>query len=239
MEEVKAFLHEIDTGCEHGHYTKLQSNDEGEWEKELLGHPIQCAAGNCKSCLRLLRQTAVHFPKVRNLLVKIYSACASSKLIYEIDAAFGAGNIKGIKEAIKCENLCDLLLQSTAGDKSAEESTPFGDEENTETALQVKHADTICEYEKKLEQDPEFACCSCERLLLRKNLTMFKFHDEKFSSDIWNDLKYYLIQNDPGVGDKLLYVCTYCRPILNSNKMPSRCVLNGFYTVPVPENWPA
>ena len=68
---------------------------------------------------------------------------------------------------------------------------------------------------------------------------MFNFHDEKFSSDIWNDLKYYLIQNDPGVGDKLLYVCTYCRPILNSNKMPSRCVLNGFYTVPVPENWPA
>ena len=77
---------------------------------------------------------------------KIYSACASSKLIYEIDAAFGAGNIKGIKEAIKCENLCNLLLQSTAGDKSAEESTPFGDEENTETALQVKHADAICEY---------------------------------------------------------------------------------------------
>ena len=80
----------------------------------------------------------------------------------------------------------------------------------------------------KLEQDPEFACCSCESLLLRKNLTMFKFHNERFSSDIWNDFKYYLIQNNPGVGDKLLYVCTYCRLILNSNKMPSRCVLNGF-----------
>ena len=36
LEEVKAFLHEIDTKCEHGHYTKLQSNDEGEQEKELL-----------------------------------------------------------------------------------------------------------------------------------------------------------------------------------------------------------
>jgi len=27
----------------------------------------------------------------------------------------------------------------------------------------------------------------------------------------------------------------YCWPILNSNKMPSRCVLNGLYTIPVPD----
>ena len=50
LEEVRAFLHEINSGCEHGHYTKLKqaesdSNKDGECvvtthnEKELLGHP--------------------------------------------------------------------------------------------------------------------------------------------------------------------------------------------------------
>ena len=60
-------------------------------------------------------------------------------------------------------------------------------------------------------------------------------HDEKFSTDIWEDLKDYLLQKDPSVDDKSLYVCSYCWPMLNSNKMPSSCVLNGLYTVPVPD----
>jgi len=52
LEEIRAFLHEIDSGCPHGHYTKLvQSHDNNaeciEEEKELMGHRIQCAAGNC------------------------------------------------------------------------------------------------------------------------------------------------------------------------------------------------
>jgi len=64
---------------------------------------------------------------------------------------------------------------------------------------------------------------------------MFKFHDEKFNSDIWNDLKDYMIQKDPSVAEKSLYVCTYCQPIPNSKKMPSRCVLNGLYTIPIPD----
>jgi len=70
---------------------------------------------------------------------------------------------------------------------------------------------------------------------MRKNLTMYKYHDAKFNLEIWHDLKDYLIQNDPSVAEKPLYVCTYCRPVLNSNKIPSRCVLNGLYTIPVPD----
>ena len=70
---------------------------------------------------------------------------------------------------------------------------------------------------------------------LIKSVTMFKYHDVKFNSDIWCDLKSYLLQEDPDVAGKDLYVCQHCRPILNSNKMPGRCVLNGLWTVPVPE----
>jgi len=56
MKEIRAFLHEIDSGCPHGHYTKLHDDNAEciEEEKELMGHPIQCAAGNYGSALRLL-----------------------------------------------------------------------------------------------------------------------------------------------------------------------------------------
>ena len=81
----------------------------------------------------------------------------------------------------------------------------------------MKYANTICEYEKKLLDDPEFACCSCERLHLKINVTTFKFYDEKFSSQICKDIKDYLVQNDPNVVNKSLYVCEYCCKSLNSN----------------------
>ena len=47
-------------------------------------------------------------------------------------------------------------------------------------------------------------------------------------------LKNYLLEKDPDLGEKTLYVCN-CQPILNENKLPGRCVLNGLYTEPVPE----
>ena len=45
---------------------------------------------------------------------------------------------------------------------------------DVESELQVKHAQMIAELEKKLADDPEFACCSCERLLQGKSVTAFK-----------------------------------------------------------------
>ena len=173
-----------------------------------MGHPLQCSTGNCESTLRLLRQAAVHHSVIRNLLGSIYTAHASSKFIDKIDTGFSSGCIESVKEAIKCDNLIDLLIESVPDNEYSEvPSTPSCDEVN-EAALQVKYADTVCEYEKKLQDDPEFACCSCEHLLMRKNLTMFKYHNGTFNSEIWHDLKDYLIQNDPSVAEKPLYVCT-------------------------------
>ena len=37
----------------------------------------------------------------------------------------------------------------------------------------------IAELYKKLADDPDFACCSCERLLQRKNVTAFDFSESK------------------------------------------------------------
>ena len=40
-----------------------------------------------------------------------------------------------------------------------------------------------------MADDPEFPCCSCERLMQRKQVTAFKFSDSKFFSNMWENLK--------------------------------------------------
>ena len=52
---------------------------------------------------------------------------------------------------------------------------------------------------------------------------------------MWIQLKNSLLDRDLHVATKTLYVCTHCQPILNENNIPDRCVLNGLYTEPVPE----
>ena len=74
--------------------------------------------------------------------------------------------------------------------------------------------------------------CSCERLSLRKNVTQFTLHAKK--SAIWIELKEYIVWCTPNANDASLYVSQYCRPLLNSNKLPCRCVLNGLEAEPVP-----
>jgi len=44
-----------------------------------------------------------------------------------------------------------------------------------------------------------------------------------------------MLESDPDVADKTLYICSYCRPILNSNKMPNRCILHSLATELVPD----
>ena len=44
-----------------------------------------------------------------------------------------------------------------------------------------------------------------------------------------------MYMSDPEATIKTHYVCPYCRPILNQDKLPSRCVLNGLEVEPVPK----
>ena len=104
-----------------------------------------------------------------------------------------------------------------------------------ETDLYVEHAELIADIEKIFADDAEYPCCSCERLLQRKQVTKFKFSDAKFCSDVWRDLKLHISQNNSQAALQPHYVCQYCRPILNKNNMPCRCILNGMLTEPVPK----
>ena len=59
-------------------------------------------------------------------------------------------------------------------------------------------------------------------------------HNVKFTSEAWEKLKNFLLQQNENVNVELLYVCSYCRPILNGNGMFCRCSLNSLETEPIP-----
>ena len=86
---------------------------------------------------------------------------------------------------------------------------------DVESHLEVRYAPIIEEYNKKLSKDPEFVCCSCEQLLFHSRVTKFRYGIKKFKSAAWKKLKQHMLMIDPDVKDKVLYVCKYCRPILN------------------------
>ena len=51
---------------------------------------------------------------------------------------------------------------------------------------------------------------------------------------MWQRVKEYVAKHDPTGCFDTLWVCQHCRVKLNANQMPSRCVLNGLETEPVP-----
>ena len=103
-----------------------------------------------------------------------------------------------------------------------------------ENHLLISNADVIAELQARWKDDPEVPCCSCERLHQHKQVSGVDFtRDDKYHTDIWMWLRTYLTEH--GLDQNDLYICQYCRPLLNANKMPPRCILDGLLTEAVPE----
>jgi len=247
VEEIRDLLQNLDHDCQHGHYSKHSHVDytstEGNGgeisltndfkDKELKGHPLQCCFGFCNSQLRLLQAGAVHYPALRMLQNKMYQARNSSDMIRKIEYDLTNNCLWSLMQNLQLNDLSDLvdevsLPTSTESKTSCTLST-------TEAHLEVEFAGIIEDFYGKLNEDPEFTCCSHECLLLRTTLTHYNFTAEKFSSSTWLQLKRYLLEKDTNVVKKTLYACNYCRKILNANSMPGWCVLNGLYAEPILE----
>ena len=167
MQELRNGLESIDKGCQHGHYTdqcfaaKFTSQlDEQEQFHDLLGLPFPCAIGMCSSLLRTLRAASTHYPRMRRFLVLLYSARNHHRQIYAIDGALGLVDFNLLMDAAgisHCEELCQSECESSQENLAA--GLP-----SLEPLLQVKHANLITKLEKEVGDDPEYACCCCERL---------------------------------------------------------------------------
>ena len=58
----------VDSGCQNGHYICRATGSK------LAGHPLTCTVGGCSSKLRTLRAAALHYPRLRTFLNKLYEA---------------------------------------------------------------------------------------------------------------------------------------------------------------------
>ena len=244
VKTLREGLNGIDECSEHGHYTRPLNADHKMPYHELAGHALPCTTVNadCESSLRVLRAGATHFPLLRRFVGLLYEAIRQHHLLESIDTALCAGEFEKLTKLCGISDYNDLL-KTCSSDSAAD--VEDGDSQlirlqqpnlpDLETDLYVEHAELIADVEKRFADDAECPCCSCERLLQRKQVTKFKFSDAKFCSDAWRDLKLHISQNNSQAALQPHYVCQYCRPILNKNSMPCRCILNGMLTELVPK----
>ena len=84
--------------------------------------------------------------------------------------------------------------------------------------------------DKEIDDDPEHACCSCERLHKRKSVMRVKYSDN-LGSTVWPAFKAFIVEQNPGANEQVLYMCNYCKPLVKKDEMPPRCVLSGLQTI--------
>ena len=161
-------------------------------------------------------------PILRTLLNNIYRVRRSHCGIRDIESGLSEGSVSSLKKLLKVQELSELFDDEQSATTEGECLS------TSESHLEVKFAAIIETFYDKLKEDPEFTCCSCQKLLLKKVLISFK-------SSTWEQLKNYFRERDPEVSTQELYICKDCRPVLNADNIPPRSVLNGLYTEPVPE----
>ena len=79
-----------------------------------------------------------------------------------------------------------------------------------ESILQVKYAEVFKNHRNKLDEDPAYSYCSCERLLTRARLTDFTAKTKKFSTDQWCTLKVYLAERDKDLNTISVLIAALC-----------------------------
>ena len=244
MPELRHELENIDSGCENGHYVTPCSADpvmfpsnEDDPSQRLMGHPLTCASRNCESLLRIVRAASTHYPLLRRFHRLMYVARQQHWAVHKIDASLCAADFNQLMELAAIKDFDDLFSEEVNACSEYDDVVPdcsVPGLPGIETQLQIKHAKLITELEKKVNDDPEHPCCSCERLFLKKRVTHFKLDDKKFKSRVWAQLKQHILHRNPSAKNDVMYICQYCRPLLNKNNLPCRCILNGLETEPVP-----
>ena len=105
--------------------------------------------------------------------------------VLEIDQHLCAGKVKSLMELLKLTEFHSLLSidveSAYVQPINADSSKPVL---SRESQLLLTNATVIKAYEKKLREDPDCACCSCERLSERSGVTKVKFSDE-LGSEVW------------------------------------------------------
>ena len=198
---------------------------------ELDGHPRICFSNDSKCCskLRRLRSASVHYPNLRRLLKHFYKARKSHRTIDSIDTCLASGDVIELMKLRISENDEDQL-RGTYYDTS-NNKLPLR-MQHLELVLYFQYANAIEEFKAAVTDQATYECISCKRLLRRKSVTQAK----NMKGSVWNRLMSFKLLNDPSsLQNKVLYICTNCKPIIKNDKVPGRCVLNGLKCEPIPD----
>ncbi len=157
--------------------------------------------------------------------------------MFDIDKALLAGDFRVLMEITNVVTFESVLSNDVQSSYELCTASVSADSvlrrPHLESRLLIAHAQLISQLEKEINDFPDHACCSCDRLHQRKSVTRVKFSDD-LGSEVWPRLKSFILERSPDAAEHLLYMCNYCKPIIKTNKLPPRCVLNGLETVPTP-----
>ena len=237
MEELRTALDACDGGCPNEHFTKAIATGDPDSEiVELRGHPLVCFNdGGCCSQLRILRAASTHYGVLRTLLNQVYSAITSHVGVLNIDKALRTCDLHSLMEITKVTDFAVLLTNDldASYEQCADVAVADSVLKNVESQLLLTHAQVISDLDKEIDDDPEHACCSCERLHQRKSVTRVKLSDN-LGCKVWPALKAFIVEQNPNANEQVLYMCNYCKPLVKKDEMLPRCVLNGLQTIPMP-----
>ena len=95
----------------------------------------------------------------------LYCAKKYHQHILDIDSALSAADFNLLATAAGISDFAELFESDVPQDDSQAVATFIQPGmPGLEAKLQVEHASIITQYEEELHDDPEYACCSCERL---------------------------------------------------------------------------
>ena len=101
----------------------------------------------------------------------------------------------------------------------------------------IPHAVKRCanRFYKKVKEGPIYCCVSCQRMLFRNSVLMFK--TEKYDNDSSDTIQRLLSSAIANAheGNGHLWVCHTCHKTLKQSKQPVQCKLNNLSLDPVPE----
>ena len=239
LSKVRKLLDECDA-CPNNRYAKVvlaSPKQQEEKDVPLCGHSCLCYTGNdCQSQLRILRVASTHHPVLRSLLRAVYAALRSHKTTAELDAALSAGDcdhLMKVGEFKSYEDVFSNAIQSTHKLSDSVTAESVLRKPGLENQLEIAHAKLIALYEKQVRDYAQHPCCSCRILFKRQYVTRVHLSDNL--GRVWSELKDFILNEDENAADQTLFMCNYCNPIVRRGQMPPRCVLNGLYTIPIPE----
>ena len=187
VRKVRETLDNLDSHCPHGHYSDY-------YGKDLLGHPLPCCISECFSELRTVQAASVHFPEVRSFLRLLYTARLSNATIVAIDNELSLADYNSLLSRIDVDedSLDELLKKPDNYDSNHSILNQSDSLRNLESLLQVQYAGVTNNWLKEMNDDPEFACCSCERLHKRSGVTRVKLDSDKWKTEMWQTLLTYV-----------------------------------------------